>query len=139
MKIFVDIDETICTTPPGDPPDYSQAVPLPNNIEKINSCYQKEHEITYWTARGSSCREDEEMQAFLYDLTVDQLREWNCLYSELLLTKMNYDVIIDDKSFNSVDQFYNMGQVFQGGGNSYSKEDIKNIKNASFVEGFKGS
>ena len=37
MKIFVDIDETICITPISR--DYSEATPLKERIEKINKLY----------------------------------------------------------------------------------------------------
>ena len=55
MKIFVDIDETICVTV-GDKytaRNYSLAKPIIENIKKINEYYDEGHEITYWTARGS--------------------------------------------------------------------------------------
>ena len=51
MKIFVDIDETICVSP--EDRDYSKAEPLKENISLINTLYDAGHEITYWTARGT--------------------------------------------------------------------------------------
>ena len=49
MKIYVDIDNTICNT---NGMDYENSKPIIKNAKKINKLYEK-HEITYWTARGS--------------------------------------------------------------------------------------
>ena len=50
MKIYVDIDNTICKT---DGTDYKGATPIKKHIEKINKLYSEGNEIHYWTARGS--------------------------------------------------------------------------------------
>ena len=52
MKIFVDIDETICYY--KGKREYSLALPIRKNIKKINKLYKEKHEITYWTSRGST-------------------------------------------------------------------------------------
>ena len=51
MIIYVDIDETICVSP--EDRDYSKAIPIQKNIEKINNLYYNGHTIVYWTARGT--------------------------------------------------------------------------------------
>ena len=51
MIIYVDIDETICTTPESR--DYTLATPIIENVQKINDLYDEGHEIVYWTARGT--------------------------------------------------------------------------------------
>ena len=51
MRIYVDIDETICFYE-GER-EYPEAVPHYENIAKINKLYDEGHEITYWTARGA--------------------------------------------------------------------------------------
>ena len=51
MKIYVDIDETICFY--NGERNYPDAVPNMDNIAKINKLYDEGHEITYWTARGT--------------------------------------------------------------------------------------
>ena len=48
MKIFVDIDNTICKTKGTD---YLKAKPIFKNIDKINKLYNDGHEIIYWTTR----------------------------------------------------------------------------------------
>ena len=97
MKIFVDIDETICSHPETNkhlPHDYTKAIPNYKNITAINSFYQDGHEITYWTARGSSSGLD------WTELTYTQLQEWGAKYHHLKLGKPSYDLYIDDKSIN---------------------------------------
>ena len=53
MKIFVDIDETICFYDGVKRRGYKNAIPNYNNIDKINKLLDEGNEITYWTARGS--------------------------------------------------------------------------------------
>ena len=35
-----------------------------------------------------------------YELTVQQLKDWNVKYHELIMGKPSYDIIIDDKAYN---------------------------------------
>ena len=95
LKIWVDIDETICKTPPTG--KYAESVPIYENIKKVNDLYDQGHEIVYWTARGCKSGKD------YSPLTLRQLREWNCKFTRLSLTpKPNYDILIDDKAVNSL-------------------------------------
>ena len=50
MKIYVDIDNTICSQVVGD---YGKAEPWHDNIAKINKLYDEGNEIIYYTARGT--------------------------------------------------------------------------------------
>jgi len=88
--IYVDIDETICTTPQGR--DYFQAVPIEKNIDKINNFYDEGNTIVYWTSRGSRKQID------WYNLTKRQLEEWGAKHHELRVDKPYYDLFIDDKT-----------------------------------------
>ena len=97
MKIIVDIDETICITPENR--DYTKAVPIKENIEKINQLYDEGHEITYWTARGSGSGLD------WNDLVAQQLEEWGAKYHKAGCGKPIYDLFICDKAINSLDFF----------------------------------
>ena len=93
MRIFVDIDETICFYEGVDRLGYKNAIPNYNNISKINNLYNEGHEITYWTARGSYSGID------YLELTANQLDEWGCQYHELSVgEKPNYDLLICDKT-----------------------------------------
>lgn len=87
--IYVDIDETICITP--DSRDYNYAVPILENIEKINKLYEEGNTIVYWTSRGSR------KQINWYDLTYKQLNSWGAKFHELRVDKPYYDLFIDDK------------------------------------------
>ena len=91
FKIFVDIDETICFYENGRV--YEEAVPNPENIQKINNLYDDGKHITYWTARGSLTGSD------YYKLTKEQLDLWGCKYHELSVgEKPLYDLLICDKT-----------------------------------------
>jgi histidinol phosphatase-like enzyme len=88
--IYVDIDETICTTPNSR--NYSDAQPIKENIEKINRLYDDGNTIVYWTSRGSR------KQINWYDLTYNQLNMWGVKFHELRVDKPYYDLFIDDKT-----------------------------------------
>ena len=91
MKIFVDIDETICFY--DGERHYPDAVPNMENIAKINKLYDEGHYIKYWTARGSVTGLE------WYDITWNQLKEWGCKLSELSVgEKPDYDLLICDKT-----------------------------------------
>ncbi len=93
MRIFVDIDETICTNESDR--DYSKAKPIKINILKINKLYEKGHELTYWSARGSGTGIN------WYSVTIKQLEEWGVKYHHLSLgEKPVFDLLIDDKAIN---------------------------------------
>ena len=93
MRVFVDIDETICFYDGVDRLGYKNAIPNEKNIAKINKLYNEGHEITYWTARGSYSGID------YSELTTNQLDEWGCQYHELSVgEKPNYDLLICDKT-----------------------------------------
>jgi phosphoglycolate phosphatase-like HAD superfamily hydrolase len=88
MKIFVDIDGTICDSSDG----YARAVPIQENIDKINKLFDEGHDITYWTARGGNTGLD------WSELTKEQLQIWGCKHHELLFNKPSYDIFICDKT-----------------------------------------
>jgi len=91
MKIFVDIDETICEYV-GDR-YYPHAVPIQENIDKINKLYDAGHHIKYWTARGAVTGLDWK------NVTESQLKKWGCKHHELCVGKKPaYDLLICDKT-----------------------------------------
>ena len=91
MKIFVDIDETICFYE-GER-NYPDAKPNLANIKKINTLYDQGHYIKYWTARGSVTGID------WLEMTKNQLNEWGCKYHSLSVgEKPAYDLLICDKT-----------------------------------------
>jgi len=98
MIIYVDIDETICKTP--ETRDYSLAIPMKNNIMKINELYDSGNTIIYWTARGTTSGIDWRA------VTEKQFEKWGVKYHDLKFGKPNYDLFIDDKNINS-ERFFN--------------------------------
>ena len=97
MIVFVDIDETICISPPSR--NYAEAKPLKKNIKKINEMYDNGDTIVYWTARGTGSGID------WRQVTEEQFDSWGVKYHELRLGKPIYDLFIDDKNINS-DRFF---------------------------------
>jgi hypothetical protein len=99
MKIYVDIDNTICNTKNSD---YANSIPIIDRINLINKLYNEGHTIIYWTARGSKSGTD--WEAF----TQRQLNSWGCLRNYVQFNKPDYDLYIDDKTINSNDFFSNI-------------------------------
>ena len=93
MIIYVDIDETICMSPESR--DYSRAVPIMKNIEKINELYDSGNTIIYWTARGTGSGID------WRKVTEKQFESWGVKYHDLKFGKPIYDLFVDDKNINS--------------------------------------
>ncbi len=97
MIIYVDIDETICNTPPDR--DYKKSTPIVKNIEKINALYDEGHTIIYWTARGATSGIDHT------EITNRQIKEWGAKNHGIKLGKPSYDLFICDKAINSQNFF----------------------------------
>lgn len=97
MKIFVDIDDTICYyNRDREKMQYDRAIPKKENIEKVNRLFMEGHEITYWTSRGTETGIDWE------DVTRNQLCKWGALHHHLQMGKPFYHMFIDDRSINSL-------------------------------------
>ena len=97
MVIYVDIDETICTSPENR--NYFEATPIRKNIEKINQLYDEGDVVVYWTARGSGSGIDWK------EVTENQFKKWGVKYHELRFGKPVYDLFVCDKAINSDDFF----------------------------------
>jgi glycerol-3-phosphate cytidylyltransferase len=94
MKYCFDLDETICITPSTR--KYAEAVPYQKMIDKINSLFDAGHEITIFTARGSSSGID------YTELTKNQLEGWGLKFHKLIAKgKPSYDLFVDDKAITS--------------------------------------
>jgi hypothetical protein len=103
MKIYVDIDGTICTDNgviPKTTNDYLLATPITDRIAVINRLYEEGNEIHYWTARGATSGVD------WTDVTIQQLNTWGCKYHKLHMNnKPHFDLYICDKSWNADEWF----------------------------------
>ena len=91
MKYFIDLDNTLCFTQNSD---YKNSTPIEERIRYVNDLKKQGHHITIWTARGATSGIDH------FELTASQLKEWKVDYDILLMRKPDYDIYIDDKSFN---------------------------------------
>ena len=91
--IYVDIDNTICTQ---NEIHYSDAKPIRDNIKIVNDLYDAGNTIVYWTARGTKTGINHR------ELTEQQFKSWGVKYHELKFNKPAYDLFIDDKAINSV-------------------------------------
>lgn len=95
-KYFIDLDNTLCIT---ENSKYETSQPIQDRINFVNKLKSEGNHITIWTARGATSGIDHK------DLTLKQLHEWNIQYDDLLIGKPDYDIYLDDKSFN-IDSFY---------------------------------
>lgn len=90
-NIFFDLDNTLCISYGND---YINSIPIKERIDHVNKLKNEGHKITVWTARGAKSGIDHK------NLTLKQLSDWNIQYDNLLMGKPDYDMYIDDKSFN---------------------------------------
>lgn len=94
MKYCFDLDETICLTPSDR--QYRNAIPYVPVIDRINRLYDDGHEITIFTARGSSSGID------YTDLNREQLSRWGVKYHKLIdKGKPSYDLFVDDRAISA--------------------------------------
>lgn len=90
----VDLDGTLCSNTYGD---YFNALPIYDNINKVNKLFDNGNIININTGRGSTTGIN------WYDMTELQLKEWGVKYHTLTVGKKPYyDYIIDDKAINSL-------------------------------------
>jgi hypothetical protein len=105
--IAFDLDDVICHRTNGyehlGPNKYDYCIPNQDIIDIVNCLYDEGNTIIIYTARGmSQCKADiDKVYSLLYDKTIDQLTRWNVKYHKLVMGKIHYDILIDDKALNS--------------------------------------
>jgi hypothetical protein len=105
--IAFDLDDVICHRPDGyehlGPDKYDYCIPNNSIIDIINSLHFDGHKIVIYTARGMSQYKGNVDQIYkeLYTKTINHLNEWGVSYDELVMGKIHYDILIDDKALNS--------------------------------------
>jgi hypothetical protein len=105
--IAFDLDDVLCYRPNQfeelGPSKYSYCVPNDEMIKLANSLYDEGHKIVIYTARGMSQFNGNvtEIYSQLYTRTLKHLDEWGLKYHQLIMGKIHYDVLIDDKALNS--------------------------------------
>ena len=105
-RIAFDLDGVIATIVRGSSNPvvrYRQAKPIEKMIKVVNSLFDEGNYIIIYTARGMSTYSGDSSLAYhhLFSLTREQLKEWGVKYHQLVMGKIHYDVLIDDKAINS--------------------------------------
>tara|TARA_B100000686_G_C16340132_1_gene737497 strand:- start:191 stop:544 length:354 start_codon:yes stop_codon:yes gene_type:complete len=98
-NLCFDLDGVICLNTYGD---YEKAKPINDAIKKINYLYDNNYYIIIFTARYMGFAKGDLKKAIKkgYAFTQNQLNLWGLKYHKLLFGKPEYDIIIDDKSYN---------------------------------------
>lgn len=105
--IAFDLDDVLCYRPSGyehlGPEKYDYCEPYHGNIDLVNSLYDDGYKIVIYTARGMSQYNGNVIEIYskLYNKTNQQLNSWGIKYHQLVMGKIHYDVLIDDKVLNS--------------------------------------
>ena len=112
MIIAFDLDEVICRRPKEfehlGVRKYEHCEPIIDMVNIVNECYDKGYYVKIYTARGMSIFSGDVSKVYnnLFDTTSKQLKEWGVKYHELIMGKIHYDLLIDDKSINSFDNLF---------------------------------
>ena len=105
--IAFDLDDVICKRPSNleniGIKKYKFCVPIKKNINLINNLFDNGAIIKIYTARGMSHYKSDinKIKKNLYSLSKGQLKLWNVKYHELIMGKIHYDLLVDDKALNS--------------------------------------
>jgi hydroxymethylpyrimidine pyrophosphatase-like HAD family hydrolase len=104
MIYAFDLDDTLCIREDGvehlGVQKYQHCKPIPEMVKKVNDLYKQGHTIYIYTARGMSQFKGNinEIHNQLYVLTLNSLKEWNINHHGLIMGKLHYDFLIDDKA-----------------------------------------
>lgn len=105
--IAFDLDDVICFRPVGyehlGPLKYDYCQPNLNIVQIINELYDEGNKIVIYTARGMSQFNGDVSLIYsnLYSRTINQLNDWGLKYNQLVMGKIHYDLLVDDKALNS--------------------------------------
>ena len=103
--IAFDLDDVLCyrTSEEGRVSKYHSCVPIEGMIRIVNRCYDEGYTIVIYTARGMTGFRGNviDIEANLYELTHNQLIDWGVKFHQLVMGKIHYDLLIDDKAVNS--------------------------------------
>lgn len=113
-KIYAfDLDDTICVRN-GDlehlgPDKYKHCTPIVEMVNIVNQLYDQGNTIYIYTARGMGqfYGNVNRVHNELYVLTLESLKEWGVKHHGLVMGKLHYDFLIDDKviNVNDIDSF----------------------------------
>ena len=106
--IAFDLDDVICHRPSDFEKDgvlkYKHCRPNEEVITLINNLYEKGFIIKIYTARGMTTFSGDVNKVYsnLYEFTIRQLEGWDVNFHDLIMGKIHYDLLIDDKALNSL-------------------------------------
>jgi len=115
-KIYAfDLDDTLCERDSGlehlGSNKYKHSRPIPKMINKVNKLYDDGHTIYIYTARGMNQFNGDvnKIISELYVLTLNSLEDWGVKHHGLVMGKLSYDLLIDDKTLgkDDFDKFIN--------------------------------
>jgi histidinol phosphatase-like enzyme len=102
--IAFDLDDVICTRPKGyedlGVEKYRHCEPVEDMVKIVNDTYDAGYTIKIYTARGMSVFNGDTHKIYsnLYELTFNQLNDWGVKFHSLVMGKLHYDLLIDDKT-----------------------------------------
>jgi hypothetical protein len=105
--IAFDLDDVICYRSSKyehlGPNKYDYCEPDQSVIDLVNSLHNDGHKIVIYTARGMTQFKGNVALIYseLYSKTIQQLNRWGLKYDQLVMGKIHYDLLIDDKVLNS--------------------------------------
>jgi len=105
--IAFDLDDVLCYRLDEyehlGPNKYDYCEPYIENINLVNSLYDDGYKIVIYTARGMTQFKGNivDIYTHLYTKTNEQLNSWGLKYHQLVMGKIHYDILIDDKAINS--------------------------------------
>ena len=97
LNICIDIDGVLCVETFGNK-EYINREPIAENIDKCNKL-SRIHWVTLYTARDRIHKHETELW----------LKKHKVKYHDILFGKPKFDVLIDDKAFNSFGDFEKFG------------------------------
>lgn len=113
MPIYAfDLDDTLCTRDKNlehlGPDKYKHCIPIKSMIDKSNRLYDEGHTIYIYTARGMGQFNGDLVKVYnsLYVLTLESLKEWGVKHHGLIMGKLHYDYLVDDKAIG-LEEFKN--------------------------------
>lgn len=103
MRILFDIDGTICKTKMRF---YEKSKPIIRMRKIINKLYDDGHDINFFTSRymGRTNNNIKIIKKKYYLRTFNQLIKWGFKFNKLIMGKPQYDIFIDDRSYNTKDK-----------------------------------
>ena len=105
--IAFDLDDVICCHHPDydevGVDKYYHCEPIESGVELVSEYYDKGYRIIIYTARGMGAYKGNVNLVYerLYDLTFNHLNEWGVKFHRLVMGKLSYDLLIDDKAISS--------------------------------------